>query len=92
MVDQAAQMTELSSLITIAWYNPVAWLFAGDDCQIGPHLALDVDGKIRSARMWKTRRWLVRSKQELQTPICTPTIVGMAISFLFPPKCATWAR
>jgi hypothetical protein len=32
MVDQAAQMTELSSLITIAWYNPVAWIFAGDDC------------------------------------------------------------
>lgn len=45
MVDQAAQMTELSSLIPIAWYNPVAWLFASDDCQLGPHLVLDVVGK-----------------------------------------------
>jgi hypothetical protein len=43
MVDESARMRELSSLITLAWWGPVAWIFVGDDRQLRPHVALDVD-------------------------------------------------
>ena len=45
LMDEAARMRELTSLIGIAFYSPLAWIFTGDPMQSPPHINVEHDLK-----------------------------------------------